>query len=504
MRVLSLLIFLLISTAGSLSAQMMYSPKNMALGGGGTAYITGYEALFVNPANLQIRDKNYRFQLSLGQVGSYHNSPFQIIEPVEMFNSYYNRFSEIGAGQNLISQEDRINFIDRYYTDSQTSQEFLTQTEIHWFGLKFFRDEKSYALALRTRVASRYRLGRGHFDLTPIEIDDFERIDQSLTHRFQTLHELSFGYSNSFAFLNGLFPRLSEFIIGVAPKIVASGSMADVEYRNRYDRPIGESQWVRESQYSLQSSGAMTQAIQQFMLTGDAATSTGNAFVNNDLFKPSGVGVGLDVGLTYLLTFGDDLSTIRRDEESTEKSLRLSFSLTDLGAVHYFDDPYTISYNREEAEADEPGLSDRYFSGSPGEDLFFLNQQEEHPLLTDWEHEQDELSFETILPTAFNAGALFQINRVKLMGDFRIGLTDNALVTPKFMGFVGTEIRLLPFLPLRAGTRFATRLPGYYSFGTGIETQRFDISASVQFRSKAGEPTLEPVGASAVALKLYF
>lgn len=504
MRVLSILILLIFSAAGTLSAQMMYSPKNMALGGGGTAYITGYEALFVNPANLQVRDKNYRFQLTLGQVGSYHNSPLQITDPVELFNSYYNTFSEIGPGHNVLTNDDRTNFIDRYYTDSQTSQEFLNQTEIHWFGLKFFRDENSYALALRTRVASRYRLGRGHFDINPVELDDFERIDQSFTHRFQTLHEFSFGYSNSFTFLNGLFPRLSEFIIGVAPKVVVSGGMADIEYVNTYDRSLGATDWVRETQYSLQSSGATTRAMQQFMLTGDAASATTNSFANNDLFKPSGIGFGLDVGLTYLLTFGDDLSTIRRDEESTEKSLRLSFSLTDLGAVHFFDDPYTITERSEVSGAEEPGLSDRYFSGSPGEDLFFLNRQEEHPLLSDRDYERDENSFETILPTAFNAGALFQINRVKLMGDFRIGLTDNALVTPKFMGFVGTEIRLLPFLPLRAGTRFATRLPGYYSFGAGIETQHFDISASVQFRSKTAGPTLEPVGASAIGLKLYF
>lgn len=90
-----------------------------------------------------------------------------------------------------------------------------------------------------------------------------------------------------------------------------------------------------------------------------------------------------------------------------------------------------------------------------------------------------------------------------MMGDFRLGLTDNAFHSTKLTTYIGTEVRLLPFLPLRAGTRLATDLPGYYSFGAGIETGYFDINAAVQFRSTSAGPTLEPVAASAVAVKFY-
>jgi hypothetical protein len=90
-----------------------------------------------------------------------------------------------------------------------------------------------------------------------------------------------------------------------------------------------------------------------------------------------------------------------------------------------------------------------------------------------------------------------------MMGDFRLGLTDNAFHSRKLTTYIGTEIRPLPFLPLRAGTRLATDLPGYYSFGAGLETTYFDLNAAVQFRSTASGPTLEPVAASAVAVKFY-
>ena len=58
-------------------SQISYNPVSMGLGGGGTSYVTDYEALFINPANLQIREKNYGVQFSLGESGAYFDTPLQ-------------------------------------------------------------------------------------------------------------------------------------------------------------------------------------------------------------------------------------------------------------------------------------------------------------------------------------------------------------------------------------------------------------------------------------------
>ena len=480
-------------------AQISLTPENVALGGGGTSYLTGYEALFVNPANLQIRDKNYRVQFGLAQTGLYYESPLQIKKATNKLDAYLDNIFELNRPGEL-SNDQRINLIDRNYGETTLMNEFLSRGEVTWFGIKWFGNNNSYAVALRTRYASRYNIGRGYYDPEPVAVNGSELIEQSLTHRYQTLHELSIGYSSSFSFLNGLIPRLSEFIVGIAPKVVVSGAMQETEYVNRYERVNGNEAWFRETEYRFRSTGNITNAANRFQQGLDPMTASAN-FTGSDLFKPTGIGLGLDLGITYLITFGDDLSLVRRDEEVTEKSLRLSFSLTDLGAIYYYDDPVQFSSEREISEESPPGVSETYFTGSPTEDFIFLSQLQNHPIFS--AQLDSDKSFETFLPTAFNAGALFQINRIRLMGDFSVGLQRTAMVTSKFISYVGAEIRPLSFLPLRAGTRFATEIPGYYSVGAGIETAYFDINAAVQFRSKAGGPTIEPVGASVVAIKFY-
>ncbi|MFU8812691.1 MAG: DUF5723 family protein [Balneolaceae bacterium] len=484
------------------SSQALYSPKNIALGGGGTTYVTGYESLFINPANIRIRDKEARIQFSILQAGGYTDTPFRINDPQDRLTFLEDRFTPFVPGTQMVGADDRGEILDRFYNSDRLSAEFLTASEIHWFGVSWFRENRSYALALRTRTFSRSRVGRGFYDASPISIDGLERIDQSLTHRYQTLHELSFGYARSFSFLSGLFPQLSDFIIGIAPKVVVSGPMLDMEYRNRYDRPAGDPLWQRTESFETSASGAFSESARQMMSTGDPAMSTAGAFGFNEMFTPSGIGAGLDIGITYLATFGRDLSAVRPGEETTERSLRLSFSLTDLGAIQLYDNPFQTEIVRDTTITTvAPPVSSVFFGGSPAEDLFFLSQSGPHPL----QRVQSSSSgnYQMLLPTAFNMGALFQLNRIKLTGDFRVGITDNAFITPKFKTFVGAEIRPLPFWPLRAGTRFATNLPGYYSLGSGIETRYFDLSAAIQFRTDSGEPTLEPVGAAAVAIKVY-
>lgn len=474
--------------------------ENTGLGGGGTAYVTGYEALFINPANLQIRDKNYSIQVGFLQTGAYYESPLEIINPVDRFDSYRSVVRELTPPGELDANM-RDDLLNRNFGENTLNREFLTRGEIIWFGIKWFREERSYAMAMRSRYASRYRIGRGFYDDDPIRINGFERVDQSLTHQYSSLHELSVGYSSPFTFLNGLFPRLSEFIVGVAPKIVVAGSMMETDYLNRYEREFGSDEWGRETMYDLRSTGVFSDQVRRFTNGFDPLLTAESNFSDNNQFSPTGIGIGLDVGITYLITFGDDLSVVRRDEEVTEKSLRLSFSLTDLGAIYYYDDPVHRRSEYLVEESGAPELSGTYFTGSPSEDLLFLNQQQSHPVFNSVVDSDD--NFEALMPTAFNAGALFQINRLRMMGDFSVGLQRTPFVTPKFISYIGAEIRPLSFLPLRAGTRIATEIPGYYSFGAGIETTYFDLNAAVQLRSRSGGPTAEPVGTSVVAIKFY-
>jgi len=505
-----LLKFLSIATLGvvlslcisvSAFAQISLSAENMALGGGGTAYLTGYEALFVNPANLRIQEKKYSLQISLLQSGVYNEyllPETDFSARTQQFRSAFLPYKSLNSDYELI-EADRSSILRRNYPGSRRVAPFQSMADLHWFGVKWKGDRKSYALSLRTRVFSKYELGKGYFSSTAVENGDNLYLDRSFRHQYQTLHELSFGYAESFDFLNGLSPQLSEFIVGIAPKIVIAGSHIDAQYDNVYHYHDGDENWVRSARYQQYSTGSFTENRPFVTQNGTVSFIDGSL---SDLSKPAGIGFGLDVGITYMITFGGDLSFLQRETATTQKSLRLSFSITDLGAIYQFDQPYKMSTQRVEEELTElPGVSDFRFSGAPNEHWFFLNNQDDTPFELD--SDQSEDTFYTMMPTSVQAGALFQINRIKLMGDVRLPVINHEFASKAPVVYLGTELKLLPFLPLRLGTRIAPHLPGYYTLGFRVESKYFELKTALKVKSSQIGPTNEIVGASMAGIKVY-
>ena len=318
----------------------------MALGGGGTAYLTGFESLFVNPANLYIQEKNYRFQISLLQGGLYYDTLLPYPNNIDRFKSYNNHTQLFDGYTNVekLGVDDYEILLNRNYPGNNTTRKFLTQTDFYWFGLKWVRPERSYGLAFRTRYSSRYEIGKGYFSKDPIERNGSLIVDQSFDQKSQILHEISFGYAESFTYLNGLFPQLSEFIIGIAPKFVISGSSLHSDFTNIYKREEESLTWNHTTSYSQKNSGVLTGYSTRYFNSASLPSDPNHSF--KSLMKPAGYGFGIDIGVTYMLTFGDDLSMLRQQNQPTEKSLRLSFSLTDVGVVIQNKSP--IEYKREE------------------------------------------------------------------------------------------------------------------------------------------------------------
>jgi len=474
----------------------------MGLGGGGTSYVTGYDALFINPANLQLREKNYRIQFSAGESGFYLDTPLGIRNSRDRIDTFENLLQTPKNGMYQLSEGDRETLLNRNYPNGRLNQHYMSAATINWLGVKWFRDERSYAFAIRTRQNNQYRVGRGYYDPSAVETSAGEHIERSLFHSFQTLHEISFGYSESFGFLSGLFPRVSRFNIGIAPKLVLSGPTFTSNYTETYTREDSDGPWVSETSYSYESTGVFTDFAERVHAGSNPFGQASGIENLSDLMSPSGIGAAIDFGITYLFTFGDDMSLIRRGEEPTEKSLRLSVSVTDLGLLYNFDDPFRAETGDSGPEFRGPGpISGTYFAGALLQDFEFLNPDGAHPLQQT--PSPDRGGYQTILPASVQTGILFQMNRVKMMGDFQLGLIENSFLSNKLITYIGVELRPISYIPLRAGTRLATELPGYYSFGAGFETRYFDLNAAVQFRTIASGLTFEPVAASAVALKIY-
>ena len=150
---------------------------NTGLGGGGTAYLTGFEALSVNPANLYFRENKYSLQISLLQGGYY----FDTLLPITDYNERFNRYRDAiwyHDPTGILDDNSRNQILDRSFKDSRLNGEFSSLTDIYWFGLKWIRPERSYAFSFRTRLASRYEIGKGLYSSTPNERNEQFIIDQ--------------------------------------------------------------------------------------------------------------------------------------------------------------------------------------------------------------------------------------------------------------------------------------------------------------------------------------
>lgn len=492
-------IITILSAAASM-AQFAINAENMALGGGGTAYLTGYETLFVNPANLHIHEETFSLQISALQSSVYSEYLLPETDFTTRSDQIYSAFLPYKtANSNLvISEADRNTIMGRNFPGNRRVAAFQSMTDHYWLGLKWKGQNRSYATALRSRIFSKYELGRGFFSDEPVDHGDRQIVDRSFRHQFQTLHEISFGYAESFDFLNGLSPQLTEFIIGIAPKIIIAGSSVDAKYENVYDYDSETEQWIRNYQYHQQATGTFS-GNNSYFFQNEPINFVDGSF--SELMKPAGVGFGLDVGITYMITFGGDLSVLQRESTPTEKSLRLSFSITDLGTIYQFEKPEEISTEQiDETVNNLPAISDRSFSGAPFEHLFFLDGLEDSPFMISPDFSND--SFYTMLPTSVQAGALFQINRVKLMGDVRFPVVYHEFASKAPIVNLGTELKPLPFLPIRFGTRIAPHLPGFYSIGIGLEHRFFEIHAALTVKSSQIGPTNEVVGASLAGIKI--
>jgi len=278
----SVICALLISLFPVLSeAQLSLNAENMALGGGGTAYLTGYESLFVNPANLFISEKTYRLEISAFQ-GSFYIDTMLPVDNNSKLDQYRTVTSEFRSSEipGALSQNRREFLLDRNYPNNRMISQNKSIGELYWFGIKWTRSDRNYALALRTRIGNRHEISRGQFSDEIFSIDDSSVFDQSFRHQYQILHEISFGYAESFTLLNGLIPQLSEFIVGIAPKIVISGANLDVNHTNSFNRSENSSVWTHENSTSQQTTGPFSNNARNFFDSSNGGQVSDNQSQN--------------------------------------------------------------------------------------------------------------------------------------------------------------------------------------------------------------------------------
>ncbi|MGK7369620.1 MAG: DUF5723 family protein, partial [Candidatus Halalkalibacterium sp. M3_1C_030] len=365
-----------------------------------------------------------------------------------------------------------------------------------WGGVQWFTDNMTYSLALRSRLGSRIEVGRGWYSVNSIDQNGFSIRDFTLVKQTQALHEISLGFAQEFQFLNGLVPRINKLYLGIAPKFVLGGTYENSVYSGQYltDNEQNTTNYQRE--FTFYSTGVYSEMIESYLLSGSAQTAIDRELTNRFLLKPTGYGAGIDFGLTYLIPLGTDVSLLDRGEnrKPIEKSLRIGLSITDIGLVHYSASPLQLSSGQVSTQINNQNPLANQFIGSAGQVPVYFEEATELPNPFFEAENESEESFTVSLPTSFNAGIVLDINRIKLMSDLTLGLSNTAFTNKKLVAHFGIESRPLPYLPLRFGTSLAAGKPVRFGAGTGIETRYWDFSISTQVLIKSSTLTSDVVG----------
>lgn len=497
----------------------MIIPQNTALGGGGAAYITGYEANFINPANLMIPDRTTGFTMGAGQLGALFIPVTSSENAVTQVDSYLNYMDAHTPGDRQITLDDRNAILGQNYNGNRTIAEHQHRFDGILGGLHWRREDYSVSLTARTRAATRIEVGRGWYDPEFSEADGAGHPTRNmrLIQQSQVFHELSVGYAQTFDFVTGLLPRLGKLYIGIAPKFIVAGSYVNMRYDAQYRLNEEMNRTRLVSAFSYNSSANYSEATAQYMENGNVQRSIGSNFPAQFLpnaqeyTRPSGYGGGVDFGLVYVLSLGDDLTLAQPGAgQALTKSLRLGFSITDLGVVTYTEQPMSVTIPRDTLTAEAASPSQTRFDGTPGQFIsFFDNQASQlnplHNIIPDSDATKTEdRSFTTVLPTSFNAGMLLQIDHLKLAADLTLGLNDTAFNNTRLIGHFGIEVNPIEPIPLRFGMQIASGYPTLWSAGTGIQMKHWELTLGTQLTANSNTSLFELNGAAIGGLTFHF
>lgn len=448
---------------------------------GTSAFISGSDALFKNPANLNINSYRHGNDITFGMLQFYGNDVISDISesPLSYFkDSFLNRFSTIDSLEIFNNQS---NFLPFYTKDKFRISESRLEFRPLTFKLKW--DTFSLGLGIRhvTQFESKVSSKFWYQDLIPNDSTE----NRSIEFYGISYNELRLGLSTELSYLNNLTSSLSKYYFGITASLLYSGGFVEhqtdqfLQY-NSADQTLKSFTRFRHSNTGLFSLSRTEEKFDK---------NYSNQFIE-DLQVKNGIGGAISMGITYIIPIGDDLSLLKSNRNSLKKSMRFSVVLEDFGFIHFkesdnyiYTSPDTLKITSLE---ENKFRSDFFYSESeigftPGDLNRFI--QTIGDTLTYYEQSnKNNESYNYVLPSRLTLGWAGQYNWWSLMADLSINLKhikDYGLYNYRVS--VGSEFNLIPFLPLRAGYSYQLNQSHIFTAGMGIELGFFVVQTGVLY-----------------------
>lgn len=474
MRVLTSICIVILSP--SLLWAQLSEPQSFGLGGAGVSYLDGINALYTNPANLRFTNQNETFALEFLRTGFSRNTP--------------NLFSDIGSEEDQLLSFFELNdpnlalSIDQNEAIkdvllSNENQEFVSvdhQAELVWLRMMVKLNQGVLAVGLRSRFRTQNRFHRSWLDGFQGLPSNPATRSRSVEQIVRAQHEITLAYSSSLNMITGMFSNLAQLSFGVAPKLILPGAFS----RNVHSSSVFPN--ISNDGFQQTINSRATQIGSVFTNYGTQALGDDPSI--NDFFSQNGWGLGLDMGLSLLIPFGDELPLINRNVQNTYiKGVRLSIAARDLGLIVYdrgirqwSAEIDTLDFNAGSISAPE-----RFYTGNIGAVSNLLRNDPNEIRALNALDETETSSYHYRIPPTIQFGLSVQLNRIQLLSEFSVRSNDLRLDGNTTLGHFGIELKPIRWLPLRAGVQIQEQFPTVYSLGLGLDTRWLQLNAGAQF-----------------------
>lgn len=448
------------------------TPANLGLGGGGTAYMDSYDANFLNPANLMLRnDRKTRLSIGLGGLSVGLGGP---LADITTYNKYLTK------DLTLTSQLSATMLNEWFGTDPELNADLGYEIGIGGLGASFHTANWSASLATRSRVIGDIGVNRGLMEAF------FHGLDPDV---FGTGRPVNFG-TNVMAFtevsLGFAMPVLKfndmTLYAGVAPKFLLAHTMQQVDFTSTLTTTGGT--LTHAFDYSVRTYGKLAEDMDRFSADYAAAPTDDKPDIGDYVEPAAGdfagvqsTGIGFDLGTTLVMK-ADFIPIPDWGFFRGPRTLAVGLSVTDIGKIAIADGARfrssgTITFDGFTYDA---VMIDEQFNGEFGD---YTESVIRDSIGTDQYLGFASEGTEEIgrgLPTTLNLGAHLRMGRFGLMMDIGKGLNDTGINSTSVYTALGMEYRLFGFWPLRVGMRAGGYSNTTYHFGTGLEFRNVEFS----------------------------
>ncbi|MEX0609824.1 MAG: DUF5723 family protein [Balneolaceae bacterium] len=470
------LLFILIfglTTTSLLAQSRHYNSMSLAMGSGGTAYVDGYHANFVNPANLMVKMHRPKNSIGFAGIGVKGGGSLANV-------SVYNKYLTTGL---LIDGEIRENFLSEWFGDNTSNVRDISATfSAIPFGVSHRGTNSAFSLATRVRVVQDFSINRGMAELATYGLDSeifSTPVPVDFNSNTVAFAEISLGYAREVMALPDMFfAKNIKLYAGVAPKYLYGVYTASIDFNStlHMQQQTADSPFTinHQFEYNLQTIGELSKQLQAYELAYNQDNSAvfGDYvdYQGDDLGETQASGFGLDLGATLEM----DISSVPIPLFfNKKKTLRVSMSVTDLGKLNF-----DQSSSRVFASGDFS-----YVGAQDGDafDGFFDNLADslQNDVYGKFNSEKTA-SISYSLPAMYNFGTSLEMGKLLLALDYGFGFNNNGTNSRRSVMNLGAQYKFLGFLPVRVGTRIGGYSSVSYSAGLGLDFSflEFTVGAS--------------------------